>query len=55
MKNTIQSKKYSNMGIATAIMKDFIDDGNIRLTGTGVDISIEPTSVQPIVSGNMVC
>ena len=38
--------KYSNMGTATAIMQDFIDDGNIRTTGTGVDISIEPTKAQ---------
>ena len=38
--------KYSNMGTATAIMQDFIDEGNIRTTGTGVDISIEPTKAQ---------
>jgi hypothetical protein len=39
-------KKYSNMGTATAIMQDFIDEGNIRTTGTGVDISAEPTKAQ---------
>lgn len=38
--------KYSNMGTATAIMQDFIDEGNIRTTGTGVDISVEPTKFQ---------
>ena len=27
-------------------MQDFIDEGNIRTTGTGVDISAEPTKAQ---------
>ena len=39
-------KKYSSMGVTSAIMQDFIDEGNIRTTGIGVDISKEPTKEQ---------
>lgn len=39
--------KYSNLGTATAIMQDFIDEGNIRLMPEqGIDISLEPTDAQ---------
>jgi hypothetical protein len=42
----IAEKKYSNMGSNTAVMQDFIDRGNIRLNGTGVEIASAPTSEQ---------
>lgn len=44
---SLAEKKYSNMGTATAIMQDFIEEGNIRLIpGQGVDIAVEPTAEQ---------
>lgn len=38
--------KHPNMGSSTAILQDFIERGNIRLNGTGVEIASKPTNEQ---------
>ena len=43
---TNAENKYSNMGSSTAVMQDFMDNGNIRLNSDGIEISVEPTKQQ---------
>lgn len=42
----VAESKHPNMGSNTAILQDFIDRGNIRLNGTGVEIATAPTEAQ---------